>query len=407
MISKEWPGEFDAVIGGETVPPVGGVVLGGIQSVKNRLKSAATFDIKIAALEDAMNYGDEGLDLVIESLDDSSLIVQMYATSLLNQSESQKAKQALINYNPWLIFTKLEDWKVKHFHPKIRLSNPINTAYIVQNKKQLQYLIQDSNCQSLKVLRCHIEDVNLYRRKHSQEFFQHIAEAKDLLPNLKALFIGDTKEDSLMSSQVYIHNILPILKAYSNLELLKVRGKIDNEHFLKLDFEKHKTANIVNQNLVIKKVFRHIHLKSLIIEAYDLSESNITKIFNLSLPSLEYLELQVYGRLDINIWSSLLNKIFPNLLYLGIINSCNTNAILKALIESPIIDTLKVLNLSQGDLRTLEDIDLLKSPKINQLYTLNISRNCLKPNILEKLNHLECQVIADSQESYRYESLCE
>lgn len=65
MISKEWPGEFDAVIGGETVPPVGGVVLGGIQSVKNRLKSAATFDIKIAALEDAMNYGDEGLDLVI------------------------------------------------------------------------------------------------------------------------------------------------------------------------------------------------------------------------------------------------------------------------------------------------------------------------------------------------------
>lgn len=405
MISKKWPGEFDAVIGGETIPSGGSLVLGGIQSVKNRLKSAATFDTKIAALEDAMNYGDEGLDLVIESLNDSSLIVQMYATSLLNQSESQKAKQALINYNPWLIFTNLSDWKVEPFNSEIGILNPNNTAYVVKNKQQLQGLIQDCNCNNLKVLRCHIEDRNLYRRKHLQDFFQDIALAKDLLPNLRALFIGDTKE--LMSSQVYIYNILPILKAYPNLELLKVRGQIDNENFLKLDFEKQQAGNTFNKNLVIKKVFQHANLKSLIIEADELSKSNITKIFNLSLPSLEYLELQGSFGLDIESLNSLFKKSFPNLLYLGLINTRNTNAILKALIESPIIDNLKILNLSQGDLRTLEDIDLLKSPKINQLYTLNISKSCFKSSMLEKLNDLRCQVIADSQESYRYDSLCE
>lgn len=405
MISKKWPGEFDAVIGGETIPSGGSLVLGGIQSVKNRLKSAATFDTKIAALEDAMNYGDEGLDLVIESLNDSSLIVQMYATSLLNQSESQKAKQALINYNPWLIFTNLSDWKVELFNPEIGILNPNNTAYVVKNKQQLQGLIQDCNCNKLKVLRCHIEDRNLYRRKHLQDFFQDIALAKDLLPNLRALFIGDTKE--LMSSQVYIYNILPILKAYPNLELLKVRGQIDNENFLKLDFEKQQAGNTFNKNLVIKKVFQHANLKSLIIEADELSKSNITKIFNLSLPSLEYLELQGSFGLDIESLNSLFKKSFPNLLYLGLINTRNTNAILKALIESPIIDNLKILNLSQGDLITLEDIDLLKSPKINQLYTLNISKSCFKSSMLEKLNDLRCQVIADSQESYRYDSLCE
>ena len=405
MISKKWPGEFDAVIGGETIPSGGSLVLGGIQSVKNRLKSAATFDTKIAALEDAMNYGDEGLDLVIESLNDSSLIVQMYATSLLNQSESQKAKQALINYNPWLIFTNLSDWKVEPFNSEIGILNPNNTAYVVKNKQQLQGLIQDCNCNNLKVLRCHIEDRNLYRRKHLQDFFQDIALAKDLLPNLRALFIGDTKE--LMSSQVYIYKILPILKAYPNLELLKVRGQIDNENFLKLDFEKQQAGNTFNKNLVIKKVFQHANLKSLIIEADELSKSNITKIFNLSLPSLEYLELQGSFGLDIESLNSLFKKSFPNLLYLGLINTRNTNAILKALIESPIIDNLKILNLSQGDLRTLEDIDLLKSPKINQLYTLNISKSCFKSSMLEKLNDLRCQVIADSQESYRYDSLCE
>lgn len=329
----------------------------------------------------------------------------MYATSLLNQSESQKAKQALINYNPWLMFTDLSDWKVKHFNPEIGIVNPNNTAYVIKSKNQLQDLIQNYNCNNLKVLRCHIQDRNLYRRKHLQDFFQDITSAKDSLPNLRALFIGDTKE--LMSSQVYIYNILPILKAYPNLELLKVRGQIDNDNFLELDFEKQQAGNTFDKHLVIKKVFKHTHLKSLIIEAYELSKSNITKIFNLSLPSLEYLELQCNFGLDIDSLNSLFNKSFPNLLYLGLINTLNTNAILKALIESPIIDNLKVLNLSQGDLRTLEDIDLLKSPKINQLYTLNISRNCFKSSMLENLNDLRCELVADSQESYRYESLCE
>ncbi len=101
-------------------------------------------------------------------------------------------------------------------------------------------------------------------------------------------------------------------------------------------------------------------------------------------------------------------KSFPNLLYLGIIHSYETNQIIQALIKSPIIDTLKVLNLSGGDLSTLEDIDLLiKSPKINQLYTLNISKNCFKGNMVEQLNNLRCQVIADPQLPYRYNSLCE
>ncbi len=401
------PGEFDVVLGGEAPPPTNSVVLGGIEGVKIRLESSE-FNVKIAAIEDAIDYGDAGLDLVIEALNNSSLYVKMVATSLLEQSRSPKAKQALINYNPWIIFIKLENWKTKSFNYGIGLLNPMNTAYIIKSKKQLQELTQDSGSKQLKVLKCYIEDRNLYRRKHLQDFFENIADSKNLLPNLKALFIGESKENHLGSSQVYIYNILQILQAYPKLELLQVRGKIDNENFLKSNVAKYQNINRVNEASTKIHFFKHSSLKSLVIEAYELWESSLTKLCNLNLPCLEYFELNVKSGLNIDSLKHLFSgKSFPNLLYLGIINSYDTNNILKFLIESPLIDNLKVLNLSQGSLSTQEDIDLLKSPKINQLYTLNISENCFRAHMIEQLSHLKCQVIGDSQDYYLYDSLCE
>ncbi|MDJ0733178.1 MAG: hypothetical protein QNJ47_03680 [Nostocaceae cyanobacterium] len=85
MSNKEkQPREFDAVLGGEISPPVTGVVLGGIERVKRRLKSEDE-KVRIAALEDAFNYGDEGLDLLIEALKDDSEKVKDYAVSFLQE----------------------------------------------------------------------------------------------------------------------------------------------------------------------------------------------------------------------------------------------------------------------------------------------------------------------------------
>ncbi|MEH1933790.1 MAG: hypothetical protein V7L14_08680 [Nostoc sp.] len=79
------PREFDAVLGGET-HPASRVVLGGIAGVKNRLKSGI-FEVQTTALSDALNYGDAGLDLVIDALQDDSHEIQQIAVELLQETE--------------------------------------------------------------------------------------------------------------------------------------------------------------------------------------------------------------------------------------------------------------------------------------------------------------------------------
>ena len=105
-MSENQPREFDAALGGKNPPPVTGVVLGGIEGVKRRLESEIV-DVRIKALNDALNYGDEGLDLVIQALENDSLQVKSFASRLLKKSGGEKGKQALLEFDPYLYFTKL------------------------------------------------------------------------------------------------------------------------------------------------------------------------------------------------------------------------------------------------------------------------------------------------------------
>ncbi|RUT03884.1 hypothetical protein DSM106972_047980 [Dulcicalothrix desertica PCC 7102] len=92
------PKEFDAVRGEEVASPLDGSVLGGIQGVKRRLTNSHS-DVKIAALNDAIKYGDIGLDLVIDALQDSSQQVQLVAAKLLQQNGGEKAQKALLTFS--------------------------------------------------------------------------------------------------------------------------------------------------------------------------------------------------------------------------------------------------------------------------------------------------------------------
>ncbi len=94
---RNQPREFDAVLGEEIPPPLSGAVLGGIEGVKKRLASPIV-KLRIAALKDAIHYGDKGLDLVINALKDYSLQVQLYAANLLQKSGGEKEKQALLSF---------------------------------------------------------------------------------------------------------------------------------------------------------------------------------------------------------------------------------------------------------------------------------------------------------------------
>ncbi len=71
--NKQQPREFDAVLGGDSNIPLSAGVLGGIEGVKMRLDSPNA-ETRIAAILEALRYGEEGLNLVIKAFKDGKLI---------------------------------------------------------------------------------------------------------------------------------------------------------------------------------------------------------------------------------------------------------------------------------------------------------------------------------------------
>lgn len=96
-------GEYDVVLGSQTPLPVDGAVLGGLEGVKQRL-ARESVEQKIDALLDAFQYGQEGLELVIQALESKFEEVQGAAYLLLQDSTEPKVRLALEAYNPYLFF---------------------------------------------------------------------------------------------------------------------------------------------------------------------------------------------------------------------------------------------------------------------------------------------------------------
>jgi COMPASS component SWD3 len=103
MISKQQPKSRDAVLGGQVPTPLGAVVLGGIEGVKRRLASPAIAP-RILALHEALNYGETGLNLVLQGLQDESLKVQRTALLLLWRSPEAHIRQIIENYSQYHLF---------------------------------------------------------------------------------------------------------------------------------------------------------------------------------------------------------------------------------------------------------------------------------------------------------------
>ncbi|MEH2228774.1 MAG: WD40 repeat domain-containing protein [Nostoc sp.] len=100
------PKQYDAVLGTQNSAPVSSVILGGMEGVKSRLKSV-DIEVQIAALKEALNYGEAGLDLVIQAWQYESGKLKWAAYSLLRHREEARVKQSLQEYNPWLKITCL------------------------------------------------------------------------------------------------------------------------------------------------------------------------------------------------------------------------------------------------------------------------------------------------------------
>jgi WD40 repeat protein len=95
------PRPDDAVLGDQKPQPLNAVVLGGIKGVKRCLVSS-NVEQKTAALEEALKYGQEGLELLMHALKDEEWQVRRTSYALLQKNVEPELKQALEKYNPYL-----------------------------------------------------------------------------------------------------------------------------------------------------------------------------------------------------------------------------------------------------------------------------------------------------------------
>ena len=388
------PREFDAVLGGKAPPPANGLVLGGLEGVKQRLKSSVARE-RAAALIDALRHREEGLNLLVEALQDSSEQVQLFASRLLRQRGGNKGKQALLRHNPWLFFTKLEEWKFEDFYSDIGITASVTIACSVdlgQYLDEFKALLQDPLVSKVEALACTITD-DIHRG--SRTFINTLCKACRQLTSLKVLSIRDYRDPD-NKSRLYLSDISSVLEAYPYLEVLEIWGSLGG----KSDFRR----------------FQHNCLKTLIIggivETVDISYQPLTQIFALDLPALEYLELwggYSRGRGIDSLKPLLTGQPFPSLCYLGLPHFEDTDKLIEAIAQSPILARLTVLDISLGELTDKGAEILLKCPAINQLHTLNVAKNCLSTEMVQRLAKLNCRVIAEPQHEseHRYYALNE
>ena len=176
------------------------------------------------------------------------------------------------------------------------------------------------------------------------------------------------------------------MEAFPYLEVLKLHGHITHQWQ--------------------SKPLQHNFLKTLIIETpYN---ATLSKICALDLPALEYLE--VWGDRSVSAATSVLTgRLFPNLSYLGLPSFEYTDKLAGAIAQSPILVRLTVLDISLGNLTDKGAEILLKCPAINRLHTLNVAKNCLSTEMVQRLSKLNCRVIAEPQyeSEHRYYALYE
>lgn len=131
------PKAYDVVLGGQSLTPMNSAVLGGLPGVKRRLDSSRNsphIEQRINALKEALNYGEKGLSLVIEALNDKSWRVQRTAYSLLENNQESIAIEALQEYNPYQFFQYL-----------YRYSTGKSTTYAIAFTPDNQIMISGGN----------------------------------------------------------------------------------------------------------------------------------------------------------------------------------------------------------------------------------------------------------------------
>jgi predicted DNA-binding WGR domain protein len=227
----------------------------------------------------------------------------------------------------------------------------------------------------------------------SAPIVEALVAARDKLPNLKHLFLGDIVTEENEVSWIQQSDVSPLFEAYPQLEEFRVRGG----------------------NGLSFGTLKHKNLKTLAVETGGLPVNVLREVCAAKLPALEHLELWLgeehYG------WNGtvedvkplLSGKLFPKLRYLGLRDSAIADDVAAAVAKAPILTKIRVLDLSLGNLSDAGARALLGSPDVAKLEKLDIHHHFVSDNVVAQLKALRIEVDAsehmkpwDFDPDYRY-----
>ena len=400
------PTEQDAILGGDVPAPAKAAVLGGMGQVQQRLNDAE-LSVKFVAMKDCLNYGSEGISHIVQALQDPLPRTQYEAYRLLKGRSDSLAKEALKHHRFWTHFEKLDglpnrhaqmfaNRQVENFETSLPTHNLATKAFGIRQYRQswnqqqyeetadtkLSRLLQSEQARFVEAL------VFGFSGWYSNELIETLAQSRDRLPQLTALFVGDIEDQEMMISDLSQGDLSDVLDVCPQLEILRVRGSVH----LPLD----------NQNGQRDSKIRHENLLALTLENSGLSRETVNNLCRLELPALEYLELWLGspgcgGTSSIeDLMPIVSGEVFPNLKYLGLRNCEYADDIAINLARSLPRTSLIELDLSMGTLSETGVESLLSSHIVSGIDVLDVSQTCLSRELAPQyFAELDCLVLYD------------
>lgn len=241
--------------------------------------------------------------------------------------------------------------------------------------ERLEALVEEPGAATLKALAIGPWDFELFD-VDSTEVVGCLASLAGKLPALEALFFGDIDQEVAEISWIQQSDLKELIDAFPNLKAFGVRGG----HALRLSD------------------LSHPRLEKLVIETGGMSSDTVLDIIKSHLPSLKTLELwmgsEEYGgdSTAADLEAILSGRLFPKLEWLGIRNCPYADELAEALVGSPIMDTLKVLDLSMGTMTDTGAQALLDAPATRRLTRLDLEDNYISEDMGERLSSLGIEV---------------